>query len=351
MNHSVAAAPSRLPLAALLCAAALLAPGCASSDELTDEERYDIYMTNGTRYYEAKRYPEAEQQVRKALALQPDSKEANLALGWAMLYQGTASKLAATEEHFTRCFADDPSDFRYGLGLGFSQFAQGKMAIDRAETLRATEPTKELPAEELAAAAAEATKTGLAKLDLARATLEDALSIEPDYPPALACLGQLHMLAGRYDDAITRFERYLPIAERSRKNYVELSQKGRDETERRLAAEKVETNLAKELEVRKAVANIRYKQRRYAEAEKQLDIVLELEPRDEEALFNRGQCRYQLAEYENARTDLKKFLELTLRPFDEMVKRSYDLVADIDRRQAMAAKDRIPDVPEIETPK
>lgn len=351
MPSTLEAVSRRLPAVALLCAAALLGQGCASSDELTDEERYDIYMTNATRYYEAKRYPEAEQQVRKAIALQPDSKEANLALGWAMFYQGTPTKLAAAEEHFTVCFADDPSDFRYGLGLGFSQFAQGKMAIDRAETLRATEPTKEFPAEDLANAAAEATKAGLGKLDLARATLEDMLSLKADYPPALACLGQLHMLAGRYDEAIAQFERYLPIATQSRKNFEEFSVKGRDELERRLAAEKVETNLAKEIEVRKAVANIRYKQSRYAEAVDELDIVLQLDERDEEALFNRGQCRYQLAEYELARLDLKKFLDVTLRPFDELVKRSYDLVADIDRRQAMAAKDRGASVPETETPK
>jgi tetratricopeptide (TPR) repeat protein len=340
---------SRFGLAPALFALALATWGCASSDELSDEERYDIYMTNGTRYYEAKRYPEAEQQARKALALEPDSAEGKLALGWSMLYQATPSKLEAAESHFAICFTDDPSDFRFGLGLGFSQFAQGKMSIDRAEALRATKPTSDESAEDLARAAAEAEAAGLAQLDRARATLDDAISLEPDYPPALACLGQIHMLAGRYDDAIAKFDRYLPIAERSRKNFVELSKKGRDEVERGLAAKKVETNLAKELEVRKAVANIRYKQRRYAEAIDQLEVVLEFAPRDEEALFNSGQCRYQLAEYEEARVDLKRFLVVTLRPFDEMVRRAYDLVADIDKRQPVAKEGAPP--AGVETPK
>jgi len=318
----------------LLAVPALLgSPGCVSSDELTDEERYDIYMTNATRYYEAKRFPECEQQVRKAIAIDPDSAEAKLELGWAMLYQGTPTKLEAAEQHFSACFADDPSDFRYGLGLGFSRFALGKMAMDRAETLRATAPTPDRSAQDLAAAAAESERTGLEKLDVARATLEDALSIQHDYAPALACLGQIHMLSGRYDEAIVWFEKYIPIATTSRTKLVEISKTGRDEMERDLATKKIETNLEKELEVRRAVANIRYKQRRYAEAIDQLKIVLELKANDEEALFNRGQCQYQLAEYDVARDDLKKFLEVTMRPFDEMVKRSYDLLADIDKRQ------------------
>jgi tetratricopeptide (TPR) repeat protein len=330
--------PGRIVVRSCLApvALALAALSCTSSDELTDEERYDVYMTNATRYYEAQRYPEAEQQARKSLALQPGAAEANLVLGWSMLYQGTPSKLEAAERHFQACFADDPSDFRYGLGLGFSRFGLGKMRLDRAETLRSTEPTSDLTAEDLAAQAAADHAAGIAKLDEARVTLEDALSVQPDYPPALACLGQIHMLCGRYDEAIAKFEKYLPIAERSRQGHEELAKTLRDEFERQLHRDKIKSNLAKEIEVRKAVANIRYKQRRYTEAIAQLEIVLQLQPDEEEALFNLGQCHYQLAEYEESKKVLQRFLAVTLRPFDEMVKRSYDLIADIDKRANVA---------------
>ncbi len=333
----------RLGLLVSLPAAAAGLAGCASSTELSDEERYDIYMTNATRYYEKQRYPESEQQVRKALAIEPASDEAKLVLGWALLYQATNPKVDAAERHFTLCAADDPGDFRYALGLGFARFAAGKMLSDRAAAIEAQPPDLETSRDDLARRSASVRAEAETKLVGACEALEKTLALEPDYPRALACLGQARMLLGRFDGATAAFERYLPSAERTRRFLEEQAVDGPDEMERKLASDKIARNVSSEIEVRIAVANVRYKQGRYAEAIEQLDKVLVLAPKNDEALFNRGQCRYAQKEYDLSRADLRKFLDVTSRPFDEMVRRSYDLLTEIERRAPMAAQSPAPE--------
>lgn len=308
-----------------MTAAALLVIGwtCASCSGLSKQEQdqFDIYMRNGQRYYDGGRYDQAEQQIRQALEIKEDDKKTRLMLAWTLLQQGSPAQLREANEEFKSLTRKYDDDYRVRLGYGTTQF---KIALLRAKQIPVLERREDT---ELLARARKEHDAAIAK---ATSEFEIVLELNPDDPSALSNLGQVLALEGEADRAIALFERFLGLAEKTRR-YLEGQKRSRVITADQLEIlnAKIDRNIQREVTVRDIVANIYFDQGRPEAAVDQLTRILALEPNWIDTYLQRARCWSRLAEYDKAVDDVETFLRKTERGFeDPIVKRANELLKE-----------------------
>jgi len=305
---------------------ACLAPvilACVACGGLSKKEQevFDLHMRNAQRYYDGGNYEQAEQQVRKSLAVDEEDQKARLLLAWTLLQQDTPQTVRRALEEFEKLVKRDDGDFRIHMGLGTSRFKLGVVRRGQAETLERREDT------ELAARAREESE---ALIDRAAESYETVLELNEDYPRALSGLGQIKALRGNNDEALVLLRRYLELATATRR-YFEGEKRERILTDDQLATldNKISSNIEQEVRVRDLVANLLYDDGKPREAIDHLDRILALHPRRSQTYLQRAQCRSRLGEYGRAAEDVKLFLRKTDRGAeDPLVMRANELLAE-----------------------
>ncbi len=290
--------------------------GCVLSP--MEEERLAVYQQNAQFYYDRGRFVNSEQQARQALELESGDEKSNLILGWSLLKQNERQKLRMAQVQFHEClgfwFTDNEFEYKAHLGLGLTNQAliqlvqQDIVDIDRglndpnapispdeAERLSERREDKEDVLEDLFAEAEWA--------------FEETLERNPDNPQAINGLSQVYVLQGRFDEAITRLDRYLKLAQSSREYWERRLEIGRlsVDTERELR-DKVDGNLRKEENVRDMLSNIYYDQGRFDLALAEVDRCLAIDPEDARYHVTRAQCLERLERYREAIDSLERYL-------------------------------------------
>ncbi len=308
-----------------VAAVALLIVGwaCAGCSGLSKQEQdqFDIYMRNGQRYYDGGRYEQAEQQIRQALEIKEDDKKTRLMLAWTLLQLGSPQQLREANEEFESLVRKHDDDYRVRLGYGTTQY---KIALLRAKQIPVLERRGDIELLE------RAQKEHDDALEVAKSEFETVLELNPDDPSALSNLGQVLALEGDADGAVALFERFLGLAEKTRR-YLEGQKRSRVITADQLEIlnAKIDRNIRREVTVRDLVANIYFDQGRPEAAIDQLTRILALEPNWIDTYLQRARCWSRLAEYDKAVDDVETFLRKTDRGFeDPVVKRANELLKE-----------------------
>ena len=177
----------------------------------------EVYSVLGTTLMGTKEYTQASAMFEKAAALAP--KKARLRTELALSRLATGNNDAAVED-LQSAVALDPKATRPGILLGLVQLRRGnfKKAIEAARALIERDPENPL-AHNMAGAA----YLGLRQPDAARAQLEKAVEVAPDYLPARFNLAQIDRTENKIEDAKRRYREILKIKPDETRAMLELS--------------------------------------------------------------------------------------------------------------------------------
>jgi tetratricopeptide (TPR) repeat protein len=314
----------RLVVASLLAAGTFgcLFPGLSEEEQ----QRLDVYLNNAQAYYGKGKLLQSEQQFRKALEIDPSNETAALGLGWSLLRQDSARKIREAQEVLSDLVRRTPDDFRAVLGLGTARYREALALDEEVQRLLALDGDHEAEIRESVA-------RRRSLLDEAKRDFERVLDLREDYSHALANLGQIAALEGETEKAFDYLERYLVLAEQTRR-YFE-TKKGRlvDRDAIEIANEKIATNIDKEITVRDLMANLYFDDGQPEKAIDQLSRILALKPDFGDAYLHRARCWEKLGRYDLAIQDLERFLRATDRKVDDpMVLRANALLVDFRSR-------------------
>jgi tetratricopeptide (TPR) repeat protein len=308
---------------ALLVGLAACLVGCRTEQE---RRAIEAHTENARYWYEHGDLPRARQQATRGLELDPDDEELLLLLGWIHLRSGARDDVWRAEEYFERLRAGwfEKEDYRAVLGHGISLRRQAAYLRAAADALEAGDvPFAGTDAEaEVERLRERAEERELRSID----TLERTLRLHTDNPLALDNLQQIYGMRGDWDLALARGTRFLDLAQQSEKLWRGILERpGLPADDERLARERIEENVQRQVATRGLLANVCFKQERYAQAAEHLDALLRLDPTRASEYLNRARCRMALGQNEGAREDLQEFLKRTPLPFEaEPVKQVYE---------------------------
>jgi len=313
--------PRRIVFLVVLAVACAFCVACSGARK-RERTEFDIHLANAQRYYDAARYAQAEQQVRKALDLRPRDRKARLILAWSMLQQDAPDKLPESLEMFEKLVRQYPKERRAHLGLGSTRYKLALLRESRIETLAEEEPEGS-PEIELAVRQRDA------YLDLAEKDFELVLRRWVDDPTALSILGQIEALRGNPGEAIPLLTRFLDLAEKTRRSLERMRVRREDEVDLEILDRKIERNIAREVRHRDLLANIYYDQGLPEKSIEQLDRILAIDPDWSDAYLHRARCWAKADRYERAVADIEHFLRRTERNFeDPVVQNANELLRD-----------------------
>jgi len=301
---------------ALALAAALLGAS-AGCRHVSEEERQlmGVYLLNAAQYYDAGHYLRAYQQWGRVLEIEPDDEKALLGQGMAMYQMGSEetpesiqSLLGAEERLGELRSGRIRASWKAELGYGLVQLRWAELYARKLRKLEAD--------------AAAGTKVDDAAVDVCRAQIPDRVAKaeeaihatleDPDTEPNfhLTCWLALAKAATARGD----WEATVEWAAKYRGKIVESkafwSEQGKEYATKLLGAE------LQEVELRDTVANCLFKLGRLEDAEKELDLVLKLQPERTDAYLNRGHIRRLRGAWDLARSDLRQYLQRTTLPKD-----------------------------------
>ncbi len=337
----------RLALAPAL-AAALLVCACTTLGT-EDRQRLSLHLENAAQYYDQRHYDQAYQQWGKVLELDPLNAKARL--GQAMVYYQLGlqespegvQRLAEAETRLGELRGADLDGLEWRAELGFA------LVHDRWVNLYARK------VQQLEYAAGEGTPETSTELAPARAELERHARIaeasyaavysggEQEAQYQLACIVGLAKMAAYRGDLMKSLEWARAYQQR-----IESSKSFWRDNITRFPKEapiwqlKLEGAERQEAELRDLVANVLFKLGRLAEAEAELDAVVQLDPQQESGFLNRGVVRQARRDWDRARQDLRTFLAMTTRGDDDAsVIEARKRLEEIERRIAEEDADAI----------
>jgi len=295
-----------------------------TSDE--DQRRLEIHLANAQSYYSRGRLPQAEQQFRKALEVDDSNEKALLGLGWSLLRQDQVRKIREGQEVLETLERRTPDDFRVELGLGNARYREALVYDRRIEELQGFEGDHE-------ADIAQATKERDRLLEAAKTNYERVLELKPEYPHALAGLGQIAALRGDCDEAIRYLERYIVLAEQTRRYFENKKARVVEPDEMEIVDEKIAGNVDKEVTVRDLMANLYFDAGEPEKSIDQLNRILAVKPDFTDAYLHRARCWERLGNFPLAVEDLQRFLRKTERSVDDpLVLRANTMLVDFQSR-------------------
>jgi type IV pilus assembly protein PilF len=298
-----------------------------------EKDRLERYLANAGDYYTRGRYPQAEQQYRKALEIDQKSIEANLGLAFSLLFQGSAAKMEEAEAQMTRVIDLDPKDFRGHFGLGNVHYSRARRIQDRLDHWKRQPPVAE-PGRNLVQ---ERTAERDRLLAAAAASYRKALELNRGYPNALSGLGQIAALRGDRDEALRHFHAYLDQAEATRRFLEDRRLRANDPETLDTVMQKLDGNRKKTLDMRQMIAVLLYEKGDYTGALDHLNRVIELEPERAREYLNRGQCHAKLGDYARAAADVETYLRKAKDAREPTLEEAHRLLTDYRARAAAAA--------------
>ncbi|MBI1852660.1 MAG: tetratricopeptide repeat protein [Planctomycetes bacterium] len=292
-----------------------------SADE---KDRLTDYLSRGIAYYDSGKYAQAEQQFRKAVAIDEGDIDANLGLAWSLLYQNSVPKLEEAEKQMIVARGLDDEDFRVHYGLGNVYYAKGRLCQQQLDIWKLRAPLADPGRDPIK----EKTDERDRYLEEAVANYHRALELNKDYPYALSGLGQIAALRGDNEAALRFLFTYLDKAEETRRFYEEYKLRVEDPESLDRVTRKIQGNEKKESDVRTLVADLLYKKGEYEGALTQLNRVLEIQPESAQAYLNRGQCYANLGDYRQAAVDVETFLKKATKLGDSTVEDAHRLLGE-----------------------
>jgi tetratricopeptide (TPR) repeat protein len=320
---------------ALLVGLAALLAGCRSEQV---RRAIEAHTENARYWYEHGDLPRARQQAARGLELDPDDENLLLLLGWIHLRSGTRDDVWLAEQYFERLRAGwfEKEDYRVVLGHGIALRRQAAYLRAAADALEAGDApfTGEDREGEGVRLRERAQERELRSID----TLELTLRLHPDNPLALDNLQQLYGMRGEWDLALVRGVRFLELAQQSEKLWRGILERaGLPAEDEKMARERIEENVQRQVATRGLLANVCFKQERFAQAAEHLDDLLRLDPTRASEYLNRARCRMALGQNEGAREDLHEFLKRTPLPFEAgPVKQVYEWLRTLGGDDAAA---------------
>ena len=135
------------------------------------------------------------EEAQKALAIDPDSSEAQSALGHILIHSG---KLADADEHLSRSVVLNPNNVMGHLWLSVLRRAQGRIPETKAESRAAMRLD---PLNEQVAAVVSTNLVGIGEYQLAAGAARLGLKSDPNYGKLYTLLGRAEMFSGHFAEA------------------------------------------------------------------------------------------------------------------------------------------------------
>jgi len=247
----------------------------------------------------------AEKELLRARELGHESQDLELMLAYARLNQGRLDEVARSISEGIPIETEIQRDLYIARGealLGLGQLDEAQAIFDR--VLRDGPHTRALVGKARIA-------TILGDQNAAREMLDKAAAIAPDDPLVTAVDAQWLLRAGRYEEAMARFERAIELDPTRLENYL-----GKVQTHLALgeldAADQILRRLQKEqpdnLIVTLQDSIVQFRRGNYQTAKTLAERVLSVDANQPQALLIAGQSAYQLKEYEQSRRRLLAYL-------------------------------------------
>lgn len=306
----------RAAAAALLALSGLAAlPSCASgmSEEgLTAQ----TYLENAAQYYDTGHYLRAYQQWEKVLEIDPSEDRAILGQAMALYQMGReespdgVARLGEAERRLDELRRTGPADsaWKAELGHALAQQRWAELYDRKLRKLEADEAAGTLPAggaDQLRTVRAELPKRIGAAEKGYRAVLDDKRT-EPNFH--LTCWLGLSRAAAMRDDWQGAYEWARKYEKKVSESKEFWKKQGKEYASKLFGAE------LQEAELRDVLANCLFKLGRFEESEKELDLLIGLQGTRADAYLNRGVLRHRRKAWDLARSDLRRFLQISSRP-------------------------------------
>ena len=318
--------------------------GCASSPTAEEAARIEDYFTRGSQYYSAGRYPQAFDQARRALDLEPDSGRLNLLAGRSLLMQRSLNSVAASQSYLETA-VEELDSYKAPYALAEFHFRYGSLLTDFAKRehddlmlFPDADPdfhARRLRENDKRVATAREHFTDAEKL------LEDVREEVPENLDALELLGQVRSLRGDDVGALEALAAALEILITSRdyKNYV-LGTDGQlsVEEERRLRQD-LDRDIQREVALHYLTSGLHRRLGDVLSEERAYDQILALVPVESGARYSRGAVRYELGRIAEAAADMRAFVATTEMGTDSaQVQNAVRIVREFEAMQSGAGR-------------
>jgi len=314
----------------------LILGACSLSEE--EEDRLAAHLQRAQIYFDASKFPQAQQQANLGLIIEPENPTLNHIMGRTLLGMRDIQSVRNSGS-FLKVAHDglDSPHTAYSLGEYHLRLAQ--FMLGRSEHLKARAvglPDEE--AQDMKTRAARTESHAGGELLLARELLEVAVAQSPENSHALRLLANCCAHQRDGERAMAVLGELVQILEESRsyKNEKLALQSLSVSDETRLR-KRVRADITAEIRARGLIATIHMDSKNYAPAELEFNQILNLDPAADE-YYNRGLCRYYLGRLGEAASDMRTFLGRTSLEFkSETASRALDIVSQYEALQKTGA--------------
>ena len=290
----------------------VLALALAGCTIVSGEERQLAlaYLENAAQYYDAGHYPNAFQQWGKVLAIDPDEQRAQLGQAMAQYQMGQRdtkegiSHLTDAERRLEALRDGALGDQSWKAELGYALVQQRWADLyDKAARLHEANQAAGRPFDAVKLATSRAERPR--RIALAEAAFQTVRVDERTLPnfqlTVWLGLARLTAMRGAYEESLGWCRKYEEQVSKSREYWARQSEE---------YASKLFGAELQEAELRDVLGNTLFKLGRFAEAEKELDRLVVLQPARAAAYLNRAILREARGAWDLARSDYDRFLQL-----------------------------------------
>ncbi|MEZ5962884.1 MAG: BTAD domain-containing putative transcriptional regulator [Planctomycetota bacterium] len=331
---------------------ALLASACGVFG-LNDDERasLDQHKANASLYWSANRLPQALDQVRQGLEIDPSDYRLNTVKGYCLLRQAKDPRYATTPARkqamledaqaafdatlALRSFQEHGPQVLLGDALLHEEFA--RFMLDEKHLAEAEAARREITSQERALFQVRLQECDTeARTHLARSQRDLDVLIERGDMLRLAYKHMLSVksLGDDYVGAVEAGQKYLEHAAAEQ----DAKQKVYESTMKVSTEEKVAQELSElvddELTVRSQLANLHFDRGKYDMAIFELDRILQFDPSRSADYYNRARALYEAGRLDEAYRDVQKFLATHNLPAGHpSLVRAHDMLRQIEARR------------------
>jgi len=310
---------------------ALALPACNSKDpkELTKSQKLGLYLENALRYYELRELDRAQDQVQRALALDPKNERFLLMLGRIHLNRDTTEDILIAEQIFRK--HPNQKDYRVKLGLGSALERRGVLEDQASVAIRSGErytehKDPEQRSDELEVLAQGNWKEAYGEFELALSYRSGELEALNGLIRTAGLLGWNEISIGHARDLIKA------LSDSTRVRRLELEDVAIDAASEKRLREAIKANTDLIVQSHEFIAELNYRLGQKDEAMEELGRVIELDPDRSLAYSRRAQLLYEAGQYLAAKDSIQRYLRLsTDLPFeDENIRGAYELLTQCE---------------------
>ena len=327
--------PHRVPRTALAAFLLALIAACSSSGSKPDpEKQLAMHREFALRYYDGNDLARAEQQVDKALEIEPQDIQLRLMKGWIRQRRGTTRDIFVAE----RIFRDlvDTMDYRATLGLAEALERKGVLYSEASEAVASGSRPTDAP--NPSARADELGREAHAAWRQSATWYEKTLEAKPGEFQAINGLQRVHALRGDYDQSL-RWSAQLLEASQAEVAFwqTKLAQPALSAREEARLRTLLTSSTRLQLQTHLHASALCVRVGRLEEALGHLESVIAIDPDHSDAYSRRGQVLKGLRRYQEAIASLQQYLRLSTHEFAHPdIQRAYELMSECERAQAPA---------------